>query len=304
MEALFINLIALKWRWNHLLLVICLLTVNSCKESDTADTDTEAQTERIVSLHGSLTELLYELGYGDELVGVDVTSTYPTEAAALPKLGHVSQLNTEAILQLRPSIVFVAAKDAAQNTLSQLTGAGVKVVSVELVPKLDNALSATQFLQKHLAVSDKKITELSERIKKEQQQLALTLAQTSARPKVLFVYARGTGSLMVAGKETDAARMIELAGGQNAITSFDNFEALSPEALLAAAPEVILMFTSGLASLDGVAGLSQVPGISQTPAFKNEHIVAMDGHYLLGFGPRAAQAANDLATRLQTFVIQ
>jgi iron complex transport system substrate-binding protein len=58
------------------------------------------------------------------------------------------------------------------------------------------------------------------------------------------------------------------------------------------------MFTSGLASLDGKDGLANIPGISQTPAFQHDQIIAMDGHYLLGFGPRAAKAVGELAGKL------
>ena len=103
---------------------------------------------------------------------------------------------------------------------------------------------------------------------------------------------------MVGGTQTSASAIIEKAGGVNAIQSFDNFQALTPEALLEAAPDVILMFTSGLASLDGKEGLKQIPGMSQTPAFQNDRIVAMDGHYLTAFGPRAGKAAIELAQKI------
>lgn len=103
---------------------------------------------------------------------------------------------------------------------------------------------------------------------------------------------------MVGGTTTSANDMIEMVGGQNAITSFEDFAALTPEALLEAAPDVILMFESGLASLDGLEGLGQIPGMAEVPAYKNGRVITMDGHYLLGFGPRAAQAALELATQL------
>jgi iron complex transport system substrate-binding protein len=118
-------------------------------------------------------------------------------------------------------------------------------------------------------------------------------------PKVLFIYARGKGSLMVAGKNTAASVMIELAGGQNAVQSFEGFRALSAEGLMEAQPEVLLLFDSGLQSLGGVEGLLQIPGLAQTPAGQQGHIIGMDGLYLLGFTPRAARAAADLSGRLQ-----
>ena len=73
---------------------------------------------------------------------------------------------------------------------------------------------------------------------------------------------------------------------------------MTPESLVEANPDVILMFTSGLASLDGKEGLSQIPGINQTPAYQNDRIVAMDGHYLVSFSSRAGQAALELAQQI------
>jgi iron complex transport system substrate-binding protein len=258
-----------------------------------------ATAERIVSLSGTLTELLADLGFAEQLVGVDVTSTYPASINAVPKLGHISKLNVEALLELRPTLIFVDEEQAETPALKTIAAAGVEIVPVPSQPTLDNAAHAATTLGKHLDISAEKLADYRGNIEKDTEALAATLAQTSgAKPRVLFIYARGAKQLMVAGADTEAAAMIKLAGGENAIASFADFKPLTPEALVEAAPDVILMFESGLKSLDGKAGLANVPGIGQTPAFKNGRIVAMDGHYLLSFGPRAAQAANDLAQAL------
>jgi len=257
--------------------------------------------ERIVSLNGTMTELLFQLGYGAQIVGVDITSTYPgEELGGIPRLGHISQLNVEALLELAPELVVVSAADADKPGLTKLREAGIEVAPIELTNTLDNALNAAEALGTVLPVSEQQLSTLKQQMQGDQETLAGTLAGVgqTAKPKVLFIHARGPGRLLVAGYDTGAARMIEYAGGENAITTFADFEALTPESLVAAAPDAILMFTSGLASLDGTSGLGQIPGIKQTPAFQNNKVIAMDGHYLLSFGPRAAQAANDLARSL------
>jgi iron complex transport system substrate-binding protein len=278
-----------------------LFVLLSCGGEGTAATAeaAEVQTDhRIVSLSGTLTELLYELGYGDQLVGVDVTSAYPPQAKQLPQLGHVSQLNVEAILATQPSILFVDAEAADQPALQQLRNAEVRIVPIAMTGTLDNAVRVAEKLDHHLDVDARQIGQMREQIARDSQALARVLRSASETPRVLFIYARGAGRLMVAGAETEAADMIERAGGANAITSFTDFKPLTPEALVEAAPDAILMFTSGLESLDGKQGLAGIPGIQQTPAFRNDRIIAMDGHYLLGFGPRAAAAARDLAAQL------
>lgn len=253
---------------------------------------------RIVSLSGTLTELLYDLDYGDQIVGVDVTSTFPSAAASLPKLGHVRQLNVEGVLELQPTLIFIDADVADNAAIRTLGEAGIEIVPVPSTPTLDNAAKAAEVIGEHLVISDKFLADYQDKIHKDSLALAEVLSATTSTPRTLFIYARGAKQLMVAGADTEASAMIELAGGTNAITSFKDFKPLTPESLVEAAPDVILMFTSGLASLDGKAGLANIPGIDQTPAYKNDRIIAMDGHYLLGFGPRAAKAAKELARSL------
>lgn len=294
----FISRVSLK-----LFLVPCLIAIffSSCAEETIKEDPKQQEEIRIISLSGFLTETLFDLGYGENIVGLDVTSTYPSEKLAdIPKLGHVSQLNLEAILGLNPSLVFIEKAQLGQaKNLSSLGSAGVKVVSIPTTTSLNNVLIAMAEIQKHLDIDEAVENRIAETIGKDSLALEALLTQAKEKPRVLFIYARGTGRLMVGGNNTPMAAMIEKAGGQNAIQSFDNYKALSPEALVEAAPDVILMFTSGLASLDGKDGLAQITGIPQTAAYQNDRIIAMDGHYLASFSSRAGKAAIELATQLQ-----
>lgn len=266
--------------------------------------DTAAD-KRIISLSGLLTEVLYELGYGPQLVGVDVTSTYPASTDAIPKLGHISQLNAEAVLQLQPDVIFVEAAAAAnQPVLDQLRQSGIAVLAVPTAYTLTNSVAAARVMAGALGSGSGKVVALQQKIMQDSTALQSTLAMYDIQPRVLFIYARGAGRLSVAGLNTSAAAIIAAAGGENAISTFEGFQVLTPEALVEAAPDVILMFSSGLASLDGATGLAQIPGMRETPAYRNDHIVAMDGHYLTAFGPRAAQAARELAIAIHSPAVQ
>lgn len=298
--------------WSYSNCFICIILVclfSSCnKSSEAADVSEDTTTtQRIISLNGSITECLYRVGLGDQLVGRDVTSTYPSEKVnELPSLGHISQLNTEAILNLEPDVILVDAAKADSDKLSPLKDAGIKIIPIELAATLDNGLNIAKQLAAEVSITEEQMVEMEEAVEEQKATLAETVAQFPAdfAPAVLFIYARGTGRLMVAGAETEAASMIEMCGGKNAIKDFTNFQAMTPEALLAAAPDVILMFESGLASLDGKEGLSQIPGMKEVPAFVNDRIITMDGAYLLGFGPRAGEAANELASKLLEYSLE
>ena len=149
-----------------------------------------------------------------------------------------------------------------------------------------------------MEIDDSIINEMEQQIFQDSIQLVDFLKVKHDQPKVLFIYARGAGKIMVAGKNTAAAAIIEKAGGQNAVQSFDNYQAMTAESLIESAPDVILMFKMGIESLNGKEGLSQIPGIAQTAAFKNDRIIAMDGQYLTSFGPRAGKAVLELAKKI------
>lgn len=296
----------LKNSFAYFILILALSAGISCQSSDAnsenpndENTETQSDSLRIVSLSGFLTELLYTLDAGDQIVGVDVTSTYPQEVNELDKLGHISQLNAEGILSLHPDVIFVQADQLQQSeALNQLRNSSIEIVAVPVSHTLHNSVTAAKTISEYVNIDPRSLQELETQITSDSIALQEYLKDKTNHPSVLFIYARGGGNLMVAGQNTSAQAIIEKAGGKNAITAFEQFRGLSPEALIESSPEVILMFDSGLKSLDGKEGLGAIPGISQTSAYKNDRIITMNGHYLTSFGPRSGQAALELAQKI------
>ena len=253
----------------------------------------QAQTTppRIVSLDGTVSEILSDLGLENRLVGVDVTSTYPASLTKLPKVGHNRTISAEGVLAQQPTLVLTTEKAGAKaDVLDQIRSAGVQVVSfrqefsVEGTKKLINDVAAACRVPSKAKVLTRRVdTDVAK------------VQRATGKPKVLFIYARGTGTMLVAGTGTPVDKMIELAGGQNATPQFADFKPLTTEALVAADPDVILLFNSGLESLGGPTGLLSVPGVAQTKAGKNRRFVTMDGHLLTGFTPRLGKALSELA---------
>lgn len=291
------------------------LMLGSCqdetKESEQLEAAKSAEEEnlataKIVSLSGSLTELAYSLGLGEQLVGVDVTSSYPAAVNQLPKLGHVRQLNLEGVLALDPTHLLLDKKDAALPAVQQLRKhPSLTIIEIEIEQSLEAPIKAAKALD--AAIEE----DLSPAIAKLEEQHETALAKLKAleladeKPKILFIYARGSKNLMVGGENTAVAKMIELAGAENAITAFEDYQTLTPEALLQAAPDVILMFESGLKSLaekeqEAKQVLWNIPALAETPAGKAGRVIAMDGHYLSSFGPRVAEAVYDLAKTIDS----
>ena len=256
-----------------------------------------ADAQRIVSVAGSLTEIVYALGAADRLVGVDATSLHPPSARALRQVGYHRSLSAEGILSLAPDLVLASEAAGPPAVLDQVRSAGVpvRIVTHDLSPDgLDRKVREIADILGRKAAGERLISQIRAEFAG-----ALRLVEAArTRPKVLFFMNAGRGAPLASGRDTAADAMIRLAGGQNAFADFEGYKPLSTEALTAGAPDVLLLPEHALAALGGETGLARVPGLTLTPAWRNRRIVAMDALLLLGFGPRTGAAVAALARRL------
>ncbi|HEJ9484814.1 TPA: ABC transporter substrate-binding protein [Proteus mirabilis] len=249
--------------------------------------------ERWVIAGGSITELVYAIGAGNKVVGVDETTSYPEQTQTLPHIGYWKQLSTEGILSLRPS-TFVTWDDAEPKmVLRQLAQHNVKVISLPRAP------ATFELMLKNirtLAISLDKQKEAEALIGSLQSRLAVINAKNSQikqKVKVMFFLSPGGGIPQVAGKTSVADAILHLAGGEN-IATHENYRIYSAEAIIAANPELIVITTQSQKNQTGglraSEGLASVPGVSMTQAWKNQRIIEIDQSLILGMGPRIVDA--------------
>lgn len=272
--------------------VACGGTGSSSETTDVSFADSA----RIVSINGTVSEVLVDLGLEDQIVGVDVASTYPARLKEKPKVGHSRQLTAEGVLALNPDVVISTTEDLKPEVREQIVNAGVKVLVFEHDYSIDGAMSLIRTLADSLGKArkgDSILMALDSDLAKVD-----SLGQKETKPSVLFIYARGAGTMMVAGEGTQVEKIIQLAGGENAINGFSDFKPLTAEALVAANPDVILLFDSGLSSLGGVDMLMDMPGVKETNAGRNKKIVEMDGQLLTGFSQRLGKAILELSEKI------
>lgn len=277
-----------------LLFTIVLTGMYSCK-NDRSTTQNESvekeeeKTQRIITLSGALTETVSALGYENSLVGVDVTSTYPENVSEnVQDLGHVRSLTIEPIMELKPSLILASDRDMNPELLQKLKDSEIETILFSQ----EYSLNGTKELIKQVAESlgEEGYQDLLDEIDSNFEQVE----NFETKPKVLFIYARGAGTMMVAGQNTPMQKIVELAGGEYAVSEFEDFKPLTPESLVQNNPDVIMLFNSGLQSLGGIDGLLKIQGVAQTKAGKNRAIIAVDGGLISGFGPRVGQAALEL----------
>ncbi|MEO0469072.1 MAG: helical backbone metal receptor [Bacteroidota bacterium] len=253
---------------------------------------------RIVSLSGAMTEILCLAGLEANIVGVDVTSTYPASMQAVPKVGHNRNIQAEGILSLNPTLVIGKEGGLKPEVEMQLRQTGVPLLLLTHTETIEGA----QHLISQLADTLGK-PELAGRLNASIDESLNRVQPLTPAPRALFIYARGAGNLMVAGTGTQMELMLKLAGAEPVIKNFDGFKPYSPEALLAADPEAIVLFESGLNSLEGEEGLLEVPGVAETSAGRSGRFIAMDGQFVAGFGPRVGEAALALNQHLQQMML-
>ncbi len=253
-------------------------------------------TSRIITIGGSITETVFALGFGEQVIATDQSSTFPRQVFSLERVPYVRTITSEGILALTPTLIIASDEASPKSALQQIRGAGTSLLLVDEEKSVESATKKIAAIGEALdaeAKADELINENVSQLAKASD-LRNSLIQ---KPTVLFILAvRGSSSFMVAGTNTGAEQMINLAGGKNAFNSFEGYKTVSNESILAANPDYILVMENRHDEIK--AGVERTPGVNQTTAVRKDQILSFDGNYLLGFGPRLGSAVLDLMKAL------
>ncbi len=256
-----------------------------------------ADTSRLVSIGGSLTEIVYELGAEGSLVARDQTALFPEAALKLPDVGYMRALAPEGVLSVNPTGLLVIEGSGPPEALEVLSHAGVEYQTVPEGYSAEGVLTKVRAVGDALGLEDK-AEALATKLEGEFAALKMRTEAVETPKKVLFILSNQGGQIQASGTGTAANGIIALAGAENAITEYEGYRPLSEEAITAAAPDAILLMDRGGDHGATETELLEHPAIALTPAGQNKAIYRMDGAYLLGFGPRTAAAAGELADHL------
>ena len=284
-----------------LVILLCLISLLAAAQPvEVTDAHGETvvinSTERIIGLNGSTTEILFALGVGENVVGCDASSTYPKHAKEkLPSVGYQYRLNAEGILSLKPTLIIGRDDVKPPQVIDQLRMAGVTVLLLKEPRTFNEAKQRLRTISKAVGRQERAEALISA-LEKQFDTLKSKRAarEGQSKRKALFLYLRGPQTAFVLGRDSAPGAMIEIVGATNAAGKIKGTKPMTAEAVIAAQPEVYVLFESGLKSIGGVEGLLKLPGLAQTPAGRNRRVIAINGLYLSGFGPRCGRAALDL----------
>lgn len=261
------------------------------------------EAKRIVALGGTVTEILYALGAGDRIVARDSTSSYPADALLKPDVGYMRALSSEGILSQKPDLILSEDGAGPADVIGILKASEVPMVTIDTPPEGRAIAPKIEAVGAAVGLEDKAKV-LAAQVDADLAVLAKDVSDVGDKKKrVLFVLSTAGGRIMAAGKDTEAAAIIEMAGGINAAQDITGYKPLTDEAVIAAAPDVVLTMQRGshAANPDEVFGF---PAFQSTPAAASKSLISMDGLYLIGFGPRTPAAGRELAAKLYPGVVK
>ena len=266
---------------------------------------TVTSTDRVLALDmsGSLAATVWALGFGDRLIGRDISSTFPgiDELPVVTGSGHA--ISPESVLALRPDLIITDGTIGPIDVVLQLREAGIPVVFVRVAPGLSQPADLARSVATIFGapdVGDALATQVDQEIAEVTAVIsALGPQDRDDKMRMVFLYLRGgNGIYYLFGQESGAGDLIEALGGIDIATEVGwvGLRPMTDEALIAANPDVILVMTGGLESVGGVEELVRVkPALGLTPAGINLRFVDMADSQILSFGPRTPGVIDALA---------
>lgn len=254
--------------------------------------------DRIVSVGGDVTEIIYALGEGDRIAATDSTSVYPLKALATPKVGYVRNLSAEGVLSVEPDLILISGAAGPADALDQIRATGVPMVEMETEYTVDAILEKTQRVADAIGVAEKGAA-LAATIEAEWTEAQQAIDTLDGEPSVLFFSTVADGSPTAAGKDTAAHGVIEMIGGNNAFGERTGYKPISFESAVAADPDIILVMNFVVARMGGIEEVISHPAISLTSAAQNDRVFMVDAVTVMQFSPRTPKAAGRLAAEIK-----
>jgi iron complex transport system substrate-binding protein len=284
------------------MLVFCLFEIAAAHSGASVAGETPGSTKpdydasRIISIGGSITEILYALGVQQRIIAVDTTSLYPPNALKdKPNVGYMRQLSAEGVLGLSPTLILAIEGSGPHETVDVLERAKVPFIIIPDRFSAEGVIDKIRIISADVGVPQRGEC-LVNMVRRDVAALATRRDETPRPVKVAFLLSLANGRPVIAGRGTAADGIIRMAGGTNAFDDFEGYKPVNDESIAAARPDAVLAMDRGEHALSAETVFSE-PGLALTPAAEHKTLITMDGLYLLGFGPRTVRAARDLAAQ-------
>ena len=251
--------------------------------------------ERVVVLANGVAEIMVALNAKSIVVGRDISSTADS-LNEIPIVTSGHQVISEKVIALEPDLVIIDASTGPKAAIDQIRSAKIKVVQTPESWSLEDIPSKVLAVGTAIGSPGAAQLLINELIDQS------SVNQVSGKPRIAFLYLRGTSTVyLIGGPGSGADSLIKAIGGVD--VGAENlpraFNTLTAESLANLNPDVLLVMTKGLESVGGIDGLIKLPGIAQTEAGKRKAIIDVDDSLMLSFGPRSYSLLNELAKSVE-----
>jgi iron complex transport system substrate-binding protein len=261
----------------------------------------QRESQRIVCIGEAYNEIIYALGAQANLVGVDYSSTYPSEIKKLPTVGYHRALSAEGILSLKPTLVLHDNNIGPDNVMRQLQALQIPLKTFQAK---NDSIEGTKALLREMGAffhKEPRAEELCTQMDREMAAAATDVKKYRTTPRVAVIhFGRASNVYLLVGNggggdASTAGKIVELAGGQIAVQTPGMQRMVSPEIIAKINPHVILMTEYGFDHLGSVEQAKTLPGVAETDAARNNRIYRIPEHELMYFGPGTGESIVRLA---------
>ena len=263
------------------------------------DLAAQSSPRRIVSLVPAITEMLFAIGAGPQVVAVSNYDVEPPEVRSLPTVGALIDPDTERIIALRPDLVITYGSQADLK-------AQLKSVSIPFFDYRHGGLDHIMVTMRELGARTGHVEQADARARALQASIDAVKARVAGkpRPRTLLVFGREPGSLR--NIYASAGRgflhdMLVAAGGDDVLDDIDKESAqIGTEMILARRPDVIIELNAAnrLNEADLKAVLEPWSALSSVPAVRNKRVIVLLGSGLTVPGPRVIEGVEKMAKAL------
>jgi iron complex transport system substrate-binding protein len=252
--------------------------------------DEKGGEERIVCLAKQYNEIIFALGAQKNLVATDLTSTYPPEIEKLPTVGYHRALSAEGILAMKPTLIIHDNNIGPEHVVKQLTDLQIPMKTfADRVKDMEGTKSLIREMGAYFG-KGKRADTLCKQLETDMRIALRDKEQFADTPRVVIIhFGQASNVFLVVTKKSNAAKMIEWAGGSMAIDAGKGMLHLSAEVIAQANPDIILLTDFGYDRLGSIEKIKELPGIAGTKAALTNRIYRVEEHDIIYFGPRTGK---------------
>ena len=259
----------------------------------------KSDSAKIVTIGGAVTETVFSLGLGNQVIAVDISSKYPSKVTSLPQVGYLRAISSEGILSMYPDLILTTSEIGPPKVIEQIKDSGVDIQIFESPQDFEGIIQLISNVGKYLHVAEK-ANKLNEKILTMKNRLDIEKSKYEDKPKIIFFYNPSENSYLAAGSGTRGDYLIEFIGGENVFSNeFSKYKKITKEDVVSFNPDIILVGSSRSQNIDQLLSIfTDKVEFETVNAVKNNRVIYADVGKYLTFGPSFVKNASFLINQI------